>query len=301
MRIVSAHTAVALSILLLPLAPLARSFHADTFAQQFSKDEGPLPESLEALINSKQKLIQQELGGFSESGWAGVYNSEDGLTAGTQLSWTPVAGFVVRWSTCAHGWREKVNYGHALFQNGSLKLAPELIGNSGNVYPLAIDYIPVLWGEQHYLIPADQLINFCYAAKNAGNSPEINAFFIKKVDNEKQRKGLPNVPPEYRKYLHSRPLTTAISAVKPKSKPWIQRFTLDVGRAEGAVSGMKFYTLYPKNIYMLLEVTEVGEHTSEAYVITSGFKNNSEKEVKPQVGWKLTSRAPKDAWSHYPG
>lgn len=64
---------------------------------------------------------------------------------------------------------------------------------------------------------------------------------------------------------------------------------------------MKFFAVSPRNIYMLVHVMSVREDSCEAIVIASGFRNHSDKEMKVRVGWKLTSRAPRDAGNYYPG
>ena len=141
----------------------------------------------------------------------------------------------------------------------------------------------------------DQLIAFCYAARNADHSREINEFFLKQGDRDKRRFGLPAVPSHYRKYLVGPPIQATIAEVKQRG------FTLNVGRTAGVVPGMKFFAVSPGNVYMLVEVTNVHADTSDAYAITLGFKNHSEKELTPRVGWRLTSRAPKRAYEYYPG
>lgn len=216
------------------------------------------------------------------------------------LSWHPNVGFVVRWSTCSHGWRESANYGAATLKNGTLTLSPELTGTDGSVYQIARTLVPVLWGQQHYLVWSDRLINFCYAVKNSNNAPEVEAFFLKDVDRDKRREHLPNVPAEYRKYLFGEPIIATISEVKPQTPPWIKELNLNVGIADGVVPEMKFWAFAPRNVYMLVEILDAAEHSSRAYVITSGYRH-SDKNVTPKVGWKLTSRAPGDASNYYPG
>lgn len=291
----------ALFSFLLFLTLVAGSPHFYRAQQPRSKDEGPLPEALETIINSKQELIRHEFEAISDNEWAGVYRSEESPTSGIQLSWAPAAGFVIRWNTCSYGWRERANYGKAIYQEGSLRLTPELAEVGAHIYSPSSEYIPVLWGEQHFLVPSEQLIAFCYAVKNADNSPEINAFFIKEGDDEKRRKGLPSVPAEYRKYLNSKPINAAILSVKPRPESGAQRITLDAGLMAGVVPRMKFYVSSPRNIFMLVEVVKVGDDSSEAYIITSGVRDNSGSNAEPRVGWKLTSRAPKGASSFYPG
>jgi hypothetical protein len=260
----------------------------------------PLPDALQKTIEAKQKTIKQALDRDPENEWAGNYYSQDGLTAGTVLSWHPNVGFVIRWSTCSHGWRESANYGAAAPKNGTLTLSPELTERDGSIYQIARKLVPVLWGQQHYFVWSDRLINFCYAATNSNNAPEVDAFFLKDVDREKPRNGPPNVPIEYRQYLFKKPIIATVSEIKPNAQPWIRELVLNVGTADGVVPEMKFYALAPRDVYMLVEILRAGEHSSSAYVITSGFRH-SDRNVTPKVGWKLTSRAPKDASNYYPG
>jgi hypothetical protein len=261
---------------------------------------GPLPDALQRLIETKQETIKQALTGNQENDWAGNYYSQDGLTAGTVLSWDPSVGFVVRWSTCSHGWRESANYGAAALKNGTLTLSPDLTGGDASVYQVTRTLVPVLWGQQHYFVWSDRLVNFCYAVTNSNNAPEVDAFFLKDVDRDKRRDRLPNVPPEYRQYLFAKPIIATVSEIKPNAQPWIKELVLNVGRANGVVPEMKFYAAAPANIYMLVEILDAGEHSSRAYVITSGYRH-SDKSVTPNVGWKLTSRAPRNASNYYPG
>jgi hypothetical protein len=185
-------------------------------------------------------------------------------------------------------------------QNGALVLSPELTRSDGTVYQIGRTLVPVLWGQQHYLVWSNSVINFCYAAANADNAPEVDAFFLKDTDREKPRSSLPNVPAQYRKYLVAKPIIATISEIKPNSQPWIKEFTLNVGMADGVVPEMKFYAFAPRNIHMLVEILDTSEHSSRAYVITSGYRR-SDKDVTPRLGWKLTSRAPRDASNYYPG
>jgi hypothetical protein len=107
------------------------------------------------------------------------------------------------------------------------------------------------------------------------------------------------VPAQYRKYLVAKPIIATISEIKLNSQPWIKEFTLNVGIADGVVPEMKFYALGPRNVRMLVEILDATEHSSRAYVITSGYRD-SEKDVAPRRGWKLTNRAPRDASTYYP-
>ena len=200
---------------------------------------------------------------------------------------------------CSRPWTARVNYGSAVFTNGSLRLIPELSENSPSSYPISPEFIPLKWGEQHFLVPADKLINFAYAV-NSTSVEEVESFLMKIADYEKDRRGLPNVPREYRKYLGMKPITATISGIGPKVERWPPKVILNVGRVEGVVREMKFYLARPGDIYMQLEVTDVQEHTSEAFVMLATFTDKREADVTPKVGWKFTSRAPKDNSQYLP-
>src|SRR5262249_8825090 len=151
-------------------------------------------------------------------------------------------------STCSYGMRESANYGTAALQDGALSLSPELTRTDATVYQIDRTLVPVLWGQKHYLVWSNRVINFCYAVANANNAPEVDAFFLKDSDREKPRNGLPNVPAQYRKYLVAKPIIATISEIKPSPQPWIKEFTLNVGIADGVVPEMKFYAFAPRNI-----------------------------------------------------
>lgn len=264
----------------------------ELFDQASLREEGSLSPEQQAMLRARHDVIIGEAARFANE-WVGTYVMEDGLTSGAQLDWAPTNGFLIWWSTCSHGWRDRVNFGRVDFRDGVLRVISELSREGEKVFAVSGDLVTVKWGEQHYLVPVDQLIVFCYAARNAGRSTEINQFFLKQSDREKRRFGLPAVPLAYKKYLVSSPIQARIIEVKPQTEPASQTFTLNAGRTAGVVVGMKFFAMLPRNVHMLVEIIEVRDTNSEAFVNMSRFKNDSEREVKPRIGWKLTSRAPR--------
>lgn len=271
------------------------------FDQQSLRDRGPLSESQMLAIRQRQELIIDEVEKTSNNEWIGTYFLEDGPTSGAELQWAPENGFVVWWNTCSHGFRDKINFGNVTFRDGVLHLDPRLEGEGQKLYHVSHDLVPVKWGEQHFLVPSDQMIAFCYAVLNSRRSQEINEFFLKQSDREKRRFGLPEVPRAYKKYLSGNPIRGTIVELNSQPQPSERRFKLNVGRNDGVVARMKFFAISPRNVYMLVQVTEVTDNESEVFVITSGFKNGSLKSVRVKVGWKFTSRAPKRASDYYPG
>jgi hypothetical protein len=264
------------------------------------KERGALSSVQETIIRKRRELIVNEASTLANE-WVGTYSLEDSLTSGAQLNWAPTNGFLVWWNSCSHGWSDRINWGRVDFQDRVLRLATNWPAVGQKLYNLAPELVTVKWDQQHYLIPSKELVAFCYAARNADRSYEINEFFLKEGDRENRRSGLPAVPEDYKKYLVGKPIQARIVGLKSEPARGVKRFRLNVGRRVAVFRGMKFFAISTANIYMLVEVTEVGESDCEAYVITSGFKNHSTGEVRPQVGWRLSSRAPKRAYEYYPG
>lgn len=250
-----------------------------------------ISEGLLTLVRDRWETIRLEASGLPGDEWAGDYRAFGGPTISTHLAWSPASGFVVWWENCSRPQFARVNYGRAAFTDGSLKLAPELSEQSPSAFHVGSELVPVKWGEQHFLIPADRMVNFAYAA-NSGSVEQVESFLLKTADYEKERKGLPDLPPEYRKHLGARPITATLSGFGAKEERRPLKVFLNAGRAEGVVPEMTFYLSRPRNVYMQIEVTDVREHTSEAFVIMVRYTDNREDEVRPKVGWKFTSRVP---------
>ncbi|HEV2915299.1 MAG TPA: hypothetical protein VGX92_18615 [Pyrinomonadaceae bacterium] len=263
-------------------------------------EQEELSEELATFVRSRWEAIEQESSILPDEEWVGRYRSQNGPTTSTFMAWSPASGFMIWRENCSRPSTTRVNYGTAEYTNGALKLSAQLSENIPGYYEVAPEFIPVKWGEQHFLIPSDRMINFVYAV-NSTSFMEVESFLIKIEDQVKPRKGQPNLPEEYRKYLGMKPIMATLSALGPKVKRWYPKLILNVGRAEGVVQGMKFYISRPETVYMQLVVTDVQEHTSEAFVITTTFTDNRQGDVEPKVGWKFTSRAPADNWEKDPG
>ncbi len=74
---------------------------------------------------------------------------------------------------------------------------------------------------------------------------------------------------------------------------------LNVGKSHGVIPEMKFYLSRRGNQFLILQVISVQERTSEASVVLASQGKNG-KDISPRVGWKFSSRAPKDSWQFMP-
>jgi hypothetical protein len=174
----------------------------EQFDEVSLKNRGALSPEQQARLRSRQALIIAEASNSLANEWVGSYGAMDSPTSGARLDWAPANGFLVWWNNCSHGWSDIVNFGSVDFRDGVLRVTPELSRAGEKVYPVT-DLIPVKWGNQHYLIPPDRLIAFCYAVRNVGRSFEIYEFLLK------DRIAI-NDDLDYRQY---RPLTRSTSSL----------------------------------------------------------------------------------------
>lgn len=243
-------------------------------------------------FEKRQKQIIQELSNLRDDEWAGGYWAQESSIDGSLFYWAPTNGFTVRRGNDFHRGIEQVNYGSVNFNGKILTVSPEYNEKSKHSYPISTSFIPIRWGQQHWLIPSDKLILFLYAV-NSGDYDEIYSFFLKENDEKKLNEGLPDVPKEYRKYLKIKPIKAKVSKVKINNSAYFDyEFELNVGKFDGVIEGMKFYLVGVKNVHVWIKVVDVRKHTSTAQVISIGRSGGYENEIKPKIGWIFSSRFP---------
>lgn len=247
---------------------------------------------IKSKFEDRQKRIIQELASLQNNEWAGEYGAQLSTIDGASFYWSPQSGFAVRSGNDFHRGIEKVNYGRVNFYGNLLTLSPEYLEKNKHNYTISNSFVPVRWDQQHWLIPSDKLILFIYAV-NSGDYEEINTFFVKEEDSKKPNDGLPNVPKEYRKYLNRKPIKAKVIGLKDDSSDfWGHTLTLNVGKAEGVIEEMKFYLTNVKDAIATIQVTDVREHTSTAQIVSIGSSYSYEKEIKPSIGWRFSSKMP---------
>jgi hypothetical protein len=249
-------------------------------------------EEIKNKFESKRKEIILELASLQDNEWAGQYWAQIGLIDGASFDWSPTNGFAVRSGNDFHRGVERVNYGGANFNKNLLTLVSEYPEKDKHNYTISTAFVTVRWGQQHWLIPSDKLVQFIYAV-NSGDYDEISSFFVKYEDIKKPNKGLPDVPKEYRKYLNRKPIKAKVTNVKTNNAKYLDyTFTLNVGSTHGVVEEMKFYLVNIKNVLTTIEVTDVSEYTSTARIISIGSSGEYNKEIEPAIGWRFSSKQP---------
>jgi hypothetical protein len=250
-------------------------------------------------LNRRTKRIKLELKGPNNPEWAGVYYHGDGFHVDSILSLAPRSGFVFH---CAcHLKARDFNYGDLDLTHGTIKLLFTYPPYERKRYDgIAGKFIPIRWGERHYLIGTDELLDFANAV-NAGTEPgsfqkDSLYFFLKLGDEEKAVSGEPSLPKEYSRYLLHHPIIAKVSSVngtQDETRDYLDRddygyllvrVTVDAGSTEGLLEGMTLYVQDPPLLDKAV-VTQVSEHTAQAILHLHDYEHHP-----PARGWALSTQ-----------
>ena len=251
------------------------------------RQDQEIPDELYAIAQQKAQQIrdaksEQEL----ENEWSGTYY--DGDHHPTMFLWSPAHGFLVTSSlhTFSPSW---LNYGKVSFEKGLLTIFPELPKGHTFAHTMPTEFRAIRWDKQHFLIPPSELMAFAYAVHSKSGS-QINQFFIKSKDQELPRRGLPELPREYGKYLSMKPIRARVTAITKVDGGGFPTLTINAGRRQGIIAGMQLYLVRRSGLHISLGIDEVSETTATAYISSSGSSNNSDEEIR--AGWVFSSRMP---------
>jgi hypothetical protein len=155
--------------------------------------------------------------------------------------------------------------GKARINNGYLVLeTSQLIDETlkiFNMYPRA--FLPVTWGERHYLVSRDQLLEFCNSV-NAGSIPSRwrdYGVYLRDGDENKKAAGRPPLPKECSPFLLAKPLRGKVSTL-------IDPYTavIDVGQDSGLRPGMELFADLPNSQFESMVVVQVRDKNCIAQV-----------------------------------
>jgi len=257
------------------------------------KDETKLSEKSRAVLAAKKKLVAREIKKLKGHAWAGQYYYGDHLGVNVALSLAPKSGFAYTWDGCLGLY--DLNYGDVVEADGRIRLVFALPNEPKGV-GIRPEFFPVLWGERHYLISADQLVRFANAI-NAGFEPRkgpSGRFLLKAGDHLKATRGDPNLPAEFSGYLLKEPIEAEISSVKDSRMEDTNRVTaavLNAGANRGVKVGMEFWVYQPSGLYGKALATSVNDSSSE--VTIDQLEAPGESHI-PSPGWKLSTHVGHD-------
>jgi hypothetical protein len=265
---------------------------ADKPDQRFSKA------SL-AASEKQNKKIRQELRHFKNHDWAGDYYFGDGLGVNVSLVLAPGNGFVFTRQGCVGLY--DINYGDVTFTNGALRLLFKYPNRKKGFEWIAPVLLPVRWGQRHYLIAVDKIVDFTNAI-NAGTEPnslfgfggQSWSFLLRRGDEDKTVSGQPNLPKEFLSYILAEPITARISSVdqpRVENSRRITQVNIDVGTAEGLKEGMELYVHRPSGIFASAVVTNVSEHSAKAVIEQLEPTDPQLTDPPPAPHWELSTKS----------
>lgn len=252
------------------------------------------PTAAETARRNRETILA-EIKTLGDHPWAGEYYFGDGLGVNVSLVIAPKSGYVFEWHGCL-GLYDR-NYGTVAWTNGRVRLSFTFENQSKGFQGIAPELIPVPWGSRHYLVPADEVVEFCNLV-NSGQEPrrEMHGLVLLRCGDERKRvPRFPKVPEAYREYLLLKPIRAAVIAVgastaRPSVKDW--RFTdtlvtLDAGAKQGLRVGMELRVMKPWDVFETVKVIHVGEMRSEA--VMAQFKD---QDPGPKIGWRVSTQWP---------
>ena len=240
-------------------------------------------------VLARRGKIKTEIDTLKDHSWAGHYSIGDGFMSRVQIVLAPKSGFIYTAESLdqigLNGGLIDQNYGDVNWENGRIKLSP-VLENSTEV-SLPIEFIPITWDEQLYLVPANGIIDFC----NAVNSGLVFSFVRNGDLGTKPPTRMPDVPEEFKPYLLEEPIDGQIIATeetktirKHSSLVWETVVTINKGIRDNVLPDMKFHVTNPKAISGEIKVTMVMETESK------GIMSQGEAPETSQIGWSVSTR-----------
>ena len=148
----------------------------------------------------------------------------------------------------------------------------------------------VRWDKQRFLIPPDELKQFAYAV-HSQSEWELVRYFAKGRYNGTPRRGLPDLPSEYRVFAKMPPINARIIDVGP-GENYQKSVTIDAGSNRRVIEGMSFYYVSKGGgSQFSIRITEVDEDSSRGEVSMIG---GTDDDVRITKGLRLSSRMPKN-------
>jgi hypothetical protein len=258
---------------------------------QEQASNGKMSKASLAASEAQTKRVLREIRHLGSHDWAGEYQYGDGLGVNVKLTLAPENGFVFTWTGCLGLY--DLNYGDVEFTQGTVKLLFKYPNEREGFEGIAPEFIPVHWGQRHYLIPTDGMLQFTNAI-NAGMEPnslfggKSASFLLRTGDEKKVVSGMLDLASEYLIYILAEPLTTRISSITQsrivKSRR-ITRVTINVGSADGLRKGMELFVKNPSGIYAEADVTDVSDYWASAVI-----EQDQTSDPEPSSGWTFSTK-----------
>jgi hypothetical protein len=132
---------------------------------------------------------------------AGDYYFGDGLGVNCSLTVTAKGKFTFQWNGCLGTYDE--NKGSASINMGVLHIAPQKPNRRDGFRGTPTEFYPVRWGARLYLVPTNDIIEFC-SDFNQGSEPRRGnrgQHYLRRSDADKPVSGKPAVPEQWAKFF----------------------------------------------------------------------------------------------------
>lgn len=228
-------------------------------------------EQVRTELGRRNEYLEAEIGTGAVPEWAGEYYTGDGLGKNIAVMIAPQGGFTYTWHGCLGLY--DVNYGTVDSRGRRLTLSLEL--PNGKDFGVPDHFLPVRWGERHYLLADDELKSFVNAV-NSGHEPcgpRCGPFLLRKGDDEKPVHGRPDLPEDLRKLLLDQPIAGRVVAVLDTETRFdhdsefgwrTTKVEIDIGRDDGVWEGMELYSQPGNYVGSGYEIVRADAHKSSA-------------------------------------
>jgi len=243
-------------------------------------------------IEPKIAQINEEVHGLPDHEWAGTYYCGDGLGWNVSLHIAPKAGFAYARSGCLGMYDH--NFGSVTVSSTGLHITCQLPNRGIGRERIPDDFIPVRWGQRHYLVGADQMLAFCNSI-NSGWEPAPSStrggrsfLFLMREGDPKTVTGQPQVPAAYQPYLLAHPVQAKILSREPGkvvNNRLITLAVIDAGSADGILPGMEFRRKFDP-FGPVATVTTTQAHSAEVQIVQ--FPSQASP---PEIGAELSTKS----------
>ncbi len=214
--------------------------------------------------------------------FAGEYYFGDGKGVNCTLQLKGDSTFAFEWTGCLGVYDQ--NDGYAEIEDNLIRLIPTKPNLKKGFKGIDTELLPVAWDQRKYLIPTDQILEFC-SAVNQGNEPRnqhYGLYYLRRGDWAGNAVGFPTLPEKWKAYLLSKPVEGKVVEIETFKVGWINLGTED-GILEGMtlVAGRREPLILPADVI----VTSAGPRKSKVRVSIEEFENIV-------LGEKVSSRSP---------
>lgn len=269
---------------------------ASAAADEPSEQNPKYSAAAEQTTEERFTAIRQELALLGDHAWAGEYYHGDGKGVNARLALAPKLGYAFEERSCL-GPVDR-NYGTVTPHEDRLQLEFTFEQHEIRQREISPELVVVHWGPRHYLVQADNVIDFCNAV-NAGSEPRDDMhglFALRKGDEKLKANGFPAVPEKYKPYLLPQPIEAEIVLVgDPTTRAGLANttfrstpVTLNKGTEDGLLVRMTLQVTNPQHLIESVQITKESRDRSNGVIL----QMVSEYGHAPEAGWKLSTRAP---------